>query len=328
MVEHSKNTQNNLTECQAFDQLLDTTNTPHYGIGQFLAKLLNPLTQNEFKLKDSFEAINKIHKILVKVFDQGYQYFLFDVASLVTNIPLGKTINVTLDRVYKDIIIDTKLKKSTLKKLIKGCCTKTVVSFNNIIYQQKCGASMGSSLGLVLSNIIMAELEKKIVKPMIESGKLKFYMRYQDNTLLLAKEDDVIYIFGEFNSFHKNLKFTMDRFDNNVHVLNIVIDKTDTDFHYMPTHTGQYSSFNNSLPWNFKTSCIKSLYHCAKKIYISKENFNCQIGKIKLFMLWNSYPSYTCNSIIERLRNNTNTTRNEETNNKKDNIWVRLPYLG
>ena len=76
---------------------------------------------------------------------------------------------------------------------------------------------LGPFFGLVLSNVIMLELEKKIVKPMIESGKLKFYMRYQDDTLLLAKEDNVNYIFGKFNSFHKYLKFIMDRFDNNVH---------------------------------------------------------------------------------------------------------------
>ena len=65
---------------------------------------------------------------------------------------------------------------------------------------------MGSSLGPILANTIMTELEKKIVKPMIESELLKFHMRYADDTLLLAKEDDINYIFGKFNSFHKNLK--------------------------------------------------------------------------------------------------------------------------
>ena len=44
-------------------------------------------------------------------------------------------------------------------------------------------------------------------------------------------------------------------------------------------------------------------------------------------MPWNSYSSYTRNSTIKPLRKNTNTKRNEETNNKKT-IWVRLPYLG
>ena len=60
-------------------------------------------------------------------------------------------------------------------------------------------------------------------------------MRYVDGTLLLAKEDDINYIFGKFNSFHKNLKFTVDRFEeNNVHFLDIAIDKIDTDLYHKP----------------------------------------------------------------------------------------------
>ena len=55
-------------------------------------------------------------------------------------------------------------------------------------------------------------------------------MRYADSTLLFAKQDDIKYIFNKFNSFHKNLKFMMDRFeDNSVHFLEITIGKTDTD---------------------------------------------------------------------------------------------------
>ena len=86
---------------------------------------------------------------------------------------------------------------------------KTVFFFNNNIYKQKDGVSLGSSFGPILANIIMTELEKKIVKPMIESQLLKFHMRYVDDTFLLAKEDDINYIFGKFNSFHKNLKLTV-----------------------------------------------------------------------------------------------------------------------
>ena len=83
---------------------------------------------------------------------------------------------------------------------------------------------MGSTLRPILGNVIMAELQKKILQPLIESGKLRFYMRYVDDTLLLAKEDGIKYIFDKFNSFHKNLKFTMNRFeDNNLYFLNIPI---------------------------------------------------------------------------------------------------------
>ena len=45
-------------------------------------------------------------------------------------------------------------------------------------------------------------------------------------------------------------------------------------------------------------------------------------------MSWNGYSSYSRNSIIKRLRNDANTNRNEEINNEKKMIWVRLPYLG
>ena len=59
-----------------------------------------------------------------------------------------------------------KIKKSTLNNLIKDCCTKTVFSFNNVIYKQKNGVPMDLSLGPILASVIIAELEKKIVKPM------------------------------------------------------------------------------------------------------------------------------------------------------------------
>ena len=42
-----------------------------------------------------------------------------------------------LDGVSKDNIINTKLKKSKLKKLINDYRTKTVFSFNNIVYKEK-----------------------------------------------------------------------------------------------------------------------------------------------------------------------------------------------
>ena len=82
-------------------------------------------------------------------------------------------------------------------------------------------------------------LERVIVEPLKTSGKIKFYIRYVDDTLLLAKEDDIKFIFDKFSLFHKNLKFTIDHLDdNNIHFLDIVIDKNKTDLYYKPTHNG------------------------------------------------------------------------------------------
>ena len=124
---------------------------------------MNPLTQNQYALKDSFEAAEKIRAIPDNLYDEGYQLVSFDVKSLFTNVPLNKTIDVILDRVYTKKLITTKLKKRTLKKLITDTCQKTAFLCNNVIYEQKDGVSMGASLGPVLANIIMTELEHGVV---------------------------------------------------------------------------------------------------------------------------------------------------------------------
>ena len=100
---------------------------------------------------------------------------------------------------------------------------------------------MGSSLGPVLANIIMTELERVIVEPLITSVKIKFYT------------EDIMFASDKFNSFHEYLKFTIDRFDdNNIHFLDIAIDKNKTDLYYKLTHTGQYFDINSNVPWNYK----------------------------------------------------------------------------
>ena len=109
-----------------------------------------------------------------------------DVASLFTNPPLKKTVNIILKRICNEKQIPTSLSKRSLKKLILDTCQKTAFSFNNKIYEQLDGVSMGESLRPVLTNIIMIECEKVIVAKLIEDGIIKFYISryltyYQDN---------------------------------------------------------------------------------------------------------------------------------------------------
>ena len=79
----------------------------------------------------------------------------------------------------------------------------------------------------------MTELEKIVVSDLINSGLINFYIRYVDNTLLLAKEDDIDNIVQQFNAFDDNLKFPTYKFtDNNIHFLDIKIDRHKTDLFY------------------------------------------------------------------------------------------------
>ena len=99
-----------------------------------------------------------------------------------------------------------------MKKLILDACTKTVFSFNNKFYKQIDAVFMGSPLGPVLANIIMIKLESTTVKELVDKSLVKLYMRYVVDTLLLVKDKDINYIHECFNSFDKNIKFTVDTF--------------------------------------------------------------------------------------------------------------------
>ena len=46
-----------------FHPIVDTTNTVYSFVGKFLSSLLQPLTINNFTLRDSFDAANRIKSI-------------------------------------------------------------------------------------------------------------------------------------------------------------------------------------------------------------------------------------------------------------------------
>ena len=226
--------------------IVDTIGSTHYGVGKYISKLLHPLTLNNYHLKDSFEAAERIKAIPNHLLEDGYRFVSFDVKSLFTNVPLDKTIKIVLERVYKDNIISTTLKKRTLKKLIKDTCSKTAFMFDGVIYEQTDGVSMGAALGPVLANIIMTELERFVVDKLIEKGKIKFYARYVDDTLLLIKPEDVEDILNEFNNYHSNLDFTVDRFDNCIpHFLDLEIHPDGLSIYRKDTHTAQFMHFSS-----------------------------------------------------------------------------------
>ena len=90
------------------------------------------------------------------------------------------------------------------------------LSFNNKLYEQRDGVSMGGLLGPVLANIIMTECENVIVDKFMKEKVIMFYTRYVDDTLLITKKKDIIYVLNQFINFDTNLRFTIETFQNSV----------------------------------------------------------------------------------------------------------------
>ena len=129
---------------------------------------------------------------------------LLDVDSPFTNVSLQRTLKIIVDRIYNKKPVKTELRKSTLCKLIRDTCTKTVFSCNNKLYEQSDGVSMGGSLGPVLANIcIMTQFEQETVNKLINQGMIAFHCWYVDDALLVIKRNTINTILEHFHKFDR-----------------------------------------------------------------------------------------------------------------------------
>ena len=120
-----------------------------------MVRILSPLTVNDYTVKDSFtfakEVINFDHNLLMTS---------LDVESLLTNIPIDETIKNVVDDLFSSNMYRGKLSKSELYYLLKLATSESSFIFDNILYKQIDGVTMGSPLGPTLANAFFCHYEK------------------------------------------------------------------------------------------------------------------------------------------------------------------------
>ena len=156
---------------------------------------------------------------------------------------------------------------------------------------------MRSSLGPVMANIIMTKLENKVIKPLMGDGTIKFYCR-PVNTLLVVKPHNVSRIHKLLNGFDKNLKLTVDLFQNKVsHFLDLEMSPDGISIYQKVTNTRLYVNYTSFVPWTHRNAWISRLVTRALKI-CSSNKLSQELKLIKKFPSWNDFPKYTVNSIF------------------------------
>ncbi len=100
----------------------------------------------------------------------------------------------------------------------------------------------------------MIALEDKIIKDLFDKDIIKFYVRYVDDTLVLAKPSDINLILNKLNSYYPDIQFMHEEFiDNNeVHFLDIKLMSNGTSIFRKSTHTGQYIHLSSFTLWSYK----------------------------------------------------------------------------
>ena len=161
------------------------------------------------KFNIAIQYSNKfVNVIKQQVIPSSYKLVSFDVKSLFTNVPLDRSIDIILKRIYDKYEITTNIGRKEMNDVITLCTKNVLFTFHNEIYQQRDGVAIGYPLGPVLAGIIMIELENSIVPKL--NSHLQFWKRYVDDTLTIVKEGSINRVLQQLNSFHPNIQFTFE----------------------------------------------------------------------------------------------------------------------
>ena len=114
--------------------------------------ILEPLTNNKYRVKDLFNFASEIVEQV-----SGNFIGSLDIDSLFTNIPHEETIETSTNNLFKNSNIVHGLNKSEFNDLLSLAIKELYFIFNNILYKQIDGVAIGSPLGPSLANAFLAQ---------------------------------------------------------------------------------------------------------------------------------------------------------------------------
>ena len=211
----------------SFRPILLAIGTPTYKLATFLVPMLEPLTANEYTIKDCFTFAEELQS-----FDSKLVMASFDIESLFTNIPVEETIDLCVENLFQDRTHVNNLSKDSFRELLTRTIPESLILLDQEFYKQHDGVAMGSPLGPTLANGFLCYHEKIWLQNRPSEFKPIIYRRYVDDTFLLFRSKLHIEKFRNYlNHQHKNIKFTSDTVnENSISFLDIKITRDNSKF--------------------------------------------------------------------------------------------------
>ena len=314
-----------------FRPILSAIGTFSYNVAKFLVPVFSSITSNEYSLKDSFQFVNQVTSI-----DNANDYVMasFDVTSLFTNIPLDETIDIALKLLYpneNDIYMNSN--KKQFKKIL-DMAVKDNFLFDNKLYSQIDAVAMGSPLGPTLANIFMSYYERQWLEECLANFKPVWYRRYVDDTFLLFKKQEHVGAFLEYvNARHRNIKFTVERENNNVlSFLDVNVCRKnnyfETNVFRKRTYTGLGMNFSSSIPIEYKRNLIGCLINRAYNICSNYINFTNELDHLRKYSLSNGFPLNFIENNFRKSLNNIFINGETILSASRKIMYLNLPFYG
>ena len=120
-----------------FRPILSAIGTPTYKLAKFLIPVLEPLTTNEYNIKDSFTFAEELQS-----FDSKLVMANFDIEPLFTNIPLQETIDLCVENLFQDRTHVDNLSKDSFRELLTRTMSESLILFDQQFYKEHDGVAM------------------------------------------------------------------------------------------------------------------------------------------------------------------------------------------
>ena len=288
-------------------------------LAKYLDKILKPFIPTSRTCKDTFDFKEKL---LCATLPKDSYMVSFDVVSLFTNVPVNETIDYILNIIPRDQL---PLPKNVLKTLLQLACSNILFSFQNKLFTQIDGMCMGSNLGPTMSAFALDMLESKFNNQPI------FYQRYVDDIFaIFTSRADAEQFLIHINSFHPNLKFTIEHPQNDQLVfldtsIQLINGKVSTSWHIKKTNTGVYLPKIASSPTHYKTAAIRALIYRAYRLSSSIENFHKSYKVITSIFINNGFHFKFIEKIKNIVLNKLSTAKTKDEN--ETIIYYKTPFI-
>ena len=179
--------------------------SPTYELSKYLAKILSPLQNNKYTVKNSASFVKKIRTMPI---DPDEILISFDVVSLFTCIPTQLVIEVVRERLVSDQSLVERINSSVQNIM---ALLQFVIHNNFSVFQgsqQIFGGPMGSQVSAILANLVMEYVEEKALSS--APNPPKWWFRYVDDSHACVKRKHVNELHSHFNSINPHIKFTIE----------------------------------------------------------------------------------------------------------------------
>ena len=258
--------------------------TPEYELAKYLDNLIKPHIPDTYLLRSTENFIEGLKECPC---NNKNTMDSFDVVSLFTYVPLAETIELVIERLYDNDNSNAISFEKIIFRQLMFMATQGLFMYNDKLYKQIDGVTMGSLLGPTLANFFLECLEEKIF---VNNCNVvpKLYLRYIDDTYaLFDNKKDCFKFLDILNSQDNDIKFTIEQSTkaNTLSFLDVQVKLLnggyETTVWRKSTNTGLLLNFNAMCPKICKSGLFMCFLHRAKCVCSNYELYFKKLQKLR-----------------------------------------------